>query len=125
MLETMFAFGTVAFWLLIAAEIILLLCWIEYECAGWATGSILAVLGLLQLSGHGIYQYSVANPAVILYGFLAYFVVGTIWSICRWYFFVKRQRSLYDEFKAEFLRSINVTGDKIPDDFNIPVRKDQ
>ncbi len=116
MLETLFAFGTIPFWILMAIEFVLLLTWIEYEAAGWATFSILAVLGLLQLSGHGIYQYIVANPAIVLYGIGAYFVIGTVWSICRWYFYVKKQRYLYDEFKNEFLQEWDITGSKIPDE---------
>lgn len=115
MLETMFAIGSIPFCILLAVEMILLLAWIEHECPGWATFSILFVLGLLQLSGHEIFQYMAANPLTILIGAAAYFGAGTFWAVCRWYFYVKHELEKYMEFKRKWLDDHDVDGNEIPE----------
>lgn len=115
MLQEFFILGGIPFCLLMAVETILLLCWVEYECPGWATTSVLLVLGFLQLCGYQIVQSAFVNPLITLYVILAYFGAGTFWAICRWWFFVKDQREKYDVFKADWLHRHDVMDGIVPD----------
>jgi hypothetical protein len=104
-----FAVGTLSFWALLAIEMVLLLVWIELEHAGWATFSALAAIAVLQLCGVDILRPMAANPGLTACLVGGYFLVGTLWSVCKWYLYVREQRRLYDEFKAEWFRANGVT----------------
>jgi hypothetical protein len=55
----------------------------------------------------------------LILGFVGYFVIGTMWGICKWFFYVRHCRELYDEVKLEFFEKNNVTlkiTDPVPDE---------
>jgi hypothetical protein len=114
---TLFALGTLAFWLLVIAESVLLLALIEYEKVGWGTISLIATLAALYFLGNSeVVAYLAQNPLTIALGVCGYFVAGTVWSVAKWWFYVGNVREKYDERKADFLRSNGVEGTVIPDE---------
>jgi hypothetical protein len=116
MFETLLAIGGLGFWSLIAIETILLLCWIEWEYSGLATLSVLVTAAIMQFACHvDMIGYVQANPQIVLYGLLGYFLTGTVWSIMKWWFFVKGERRRYNEFKAEFLYDNGIKDGILPD----------
>lgn len=116
MIEAFLAAGFLV-WTILGIETILLLYWIDREYSGLATGSILVAGAALQwLCKIDIIGYIALNPAIVGYAVGGYFVLGTIWSVIKWWFFVKAERRRYDEFKANFLRRQGVEGLSIPED---------
>jgi len=117
MLESLLAFGCWTFWLWFAVVMVFLLFCVETQSAGWATMSVIASLGLLQYAGYPIWLTISTYPLTILPIVGAYVVIGIAWAFCRWYFYVKHQRYLYDEFKKGFLKVMGVENpaNQIPD----------
>ena len=115
MIEALMSAGLFV-WLLIGIETILLLYWIDREYSGLATISIIISAALLQWAcGINIIGYVAANPAAIGYAIGGYFVLGTVWAVIKWWFYVRAMRRKYDEFKRVFLKSHEIEGNVIPD----------
>jgi hypothetical protein len=108
MLESLLAFGCWTFWVWFAGIMIILLFCVETQSAGWATISVIASLGLLQYAGYPIWLTISTHPLTILPIVGAYVAIGIAWAFCRWYFYVKHQRYLYDEYKNGFLKVMGV-----------------
>jgi hypothetical protein len=93
-----FAFGTFWFWALVAVTSIFILGAIEAE-KGWS--ATLFVVGFLVLvhfwGGLKIIDSVKAKPLMMLAYVGGYFVAGTVWGIAKWWFFVRRQHSRYQE----------------------------
>lgn len=123
-LTGVFVVGTFWFWALLAAEMVLLLYCIEQEFSGWATISILGVLGLMQLSGVPVFNWCVNNPEIIIVGLLAHLLAGTIWATTKWWFFVKDQRRKYDQFKQRWLKLHRVEGPVVPPEMRDKFKRD-
>lgn len=107
-----------AFWLIpfLVVNSILMIYWIDREYSGLATGSLLVTGAILQwIFGIDIIGYIGRHPSVVGYGAIGYFVVGTLWAIIKWWFFVVGERRKYDEAKAKFLADKKITG-PIPND---------
>lgn len=101
-----FFVGSLAFWLLLLAEFILLLALVEYEKPGLGFISIVSVGFLLKvLADVNIFTFAVQYPWHAGLGALGYFVIGTIWAIFKWYFFVREKREKYVTAKAEYEKS--------------------
>lgn len=116
MLLTLFAVGTFWFWALLVVHFCVLLALIEYEKVGWATISLIAAFALLHFFGDfNIVAAALHNPVTALVVAGCYFVAGTVWSVVKWWFFVRNCREEYDERKAEFLRQNGVEGTAVPD----------
>jgi hypothetical protein len=104
-LPAIFVVGSGWFWLLLVAECIIVLVLLEWDQGAIATLTFVATLLLLQFLGDvNIYGYVIRHPETVLMGAAAYFVLGTVWAIAKWWFFVREQRSWYDELRAAFLR---------------------
>jgi hypothetical protein len=120
---TLFVFGTVWFWALVALECIVLFALIEGDRVGWGTLSLIATFAILKFFGDvDIIGFAKANPLEFAAGVAGYFVAGTIWSVAKWWFFLKDRREKYDELKAEFLRNNGVQGTVIPEKLRAPWR---
>ncbi len=116
MLLTLFAVGTFWFWALLAVHFCVLLALIEYEKVGWATLSLVATLAILHFFGDfNIVSAAVHNPGTAAMVAGGYFLAGTVWSVVKWWFFVRNCREEYDERKTEFLRQNGVEGTAVPD----------
>jgi hypothetical protein len=68
------------------------------EANGWAALFICVVIGaVLYFFGAKdfivkMWDYVAANPMLIIGFILGYFVIGTLWSLTKWYFFLKRRQ---------------------------------
>lgn len=101
-----FAFGTFWFWTAAAVVAIVITALVENEEGAWATFVFLASLvGLNWLSRAGVGRFLVLHPWRVLAYVVVYFVAGAVWSLAKWYFYVRRQSAKYEEYKAAFLRS--------------------
>jgi hypothetical protein len=85
MFLTIFAFGTVAFWILVALFVIVeIIC---TETTSPVAGAVWLALFLciLQLGGSiPVVQWFAANPGRALLALVVYFVVGAAWSVFKW-----------------------------------------
>jgi prepilin signal peptidase PulO-like enzyme (type II secretory pathway) len=108
-------FGTAWFYGLMALACVLLFTALDHDSGVGATATLLSVATLEQLFGDvKVFTYIRENPLLAV-GFLAvYFLAGTLWSIGKWWFYVREERSKYDTEKAHFLRRAGVDGDVIP-----------
>lgn len=107
---------TPLFWVLIAFEFMLFLAFIEYEKGFWATVTMVGTLaGLQYLGGVPIVPYVVEHPVLTAMWVGGYFLVGTVWGIVKWWFFVTDNKGRYNQARAEFLQRKNVTTKEIPE----------
>ena len=107
-----FIVGSLWFWVLIAAEILVVLILLEWDRGTVATLTFVATLLLLQFLGDvNIFGYVVENPTTVIVGAVAYFALGTGWAIARWWFYVREQRAWYDELRSAFLRFHHLEAD--------------
>jgi hypothetical protein len=104
-LPEIFLVGGVWFWLLLLAETILLVVLLEWDQGALATLTLLATLLLVQVLGDvNVYGYIIQHPLTMVLGGVGYFVLGTLWAIAKWWFYVREQRVWYNELRAAFLR---------------------
>lgn len=121
MLDSILAAG-VAFWLIpfLILDSILLIYWIDREYSGMATASLIVTGAILQwFFGVDIIGFVMRHPAIVCYMAIGYFVLGTVWAVTKWWFFVNGERQKYDEFRDNWFRSHNLPsgpGSVIPDD---------
>lgn len=103
------AFGLVMFYL------------IDGEHGGIATFATLVCVAALQW-GFGVDMIGAvkAHPMSLLEWAAAYLVVGTIWGVVKWWFYVRKQRRGYDVVRATLLVRLGLpaTG---PDGFPTPI----
>jgi hypothetical protein len=106
-----FAVGSPWFWLLLGAEAALMIGLIEWGKGLLATLSLVATLALLQLLGNtnvlGVVNH---HPLLLVFGVIGYFATGTIWSVARWWLFVRDMRNRYDEARADFCHDQRLHG---------------
>ena len=106
-----FAFGTFWFWTAAAVVAIVITALVENEEGAWATFVFLASLvGLNWLSRAGVGRFLVLHPWRVLAYVVVYFVAGAVWSLAKWYFYVRRQSAKYEEYKAAFLDKLHEDG---------------
>lgn len=109
--QEVFALGAPGFWGLVLLETALLIVLIEWGKGGWATLSLVAsllalhFLGDLNVPGH-VRQHPLVVPVAVL----AYFALGTLWAIAKWWLYVRDQRARYDELRADFCHEFKVEG---------------
>jgi hypothetical protein len=104
-LGTLFAIGTIWFWLLLFIDFCIITALVENESGVGATIVFLGSLfGLNFLWKLPILDSIKANPGHTALLVLSYFALGVVWSIIKWYFFVHNKMVKYNNFKAEFLK---------------------
>lgn len=105
MLAALFVFGSAGFWFLCGISTLILLALVEYERSGWAFLTLLATAALIFLCGNaGVVAMIVSNPLGILSFLIGYTFTGSIWSLVKWFLFVKDRKEKYLERKAELLK---------------------
>ncbi len=105
MLE-LFVVGSFWFWALIAAEILLLFIFVEYENGIGATISVIVFAALLQWCGNvDIIKYVIDNPFMVIGLVLSYLGLGTVWGVIKWRLYCGDRLELYESMKTEFLVS--------------------
>lgn len=101
-----FAFGTLWFWVLLAALTILMIGLTENEKGLWATVSIVGTLLLLQWLGDiKVFTFTRDNLLWAVLYFAGYVLIGTAWTVCKWWFYVRNERARYDELKAGYVKN--------------------
>lgn len=80
------ALGTVGFWLLLGIETLFIIGCVENKSTGW--GFVWGVLLLLLIKP--IFDLA-PSWQWLVGGFFAYFFIGAVWSIVKWYFHVKKE----------------------------------
>lgn len=100
---TLFALGSLGFWILLAVETVVLLALIEHE-RPWVGSLTLIVTGALLhfFGGINLVALAVENPggAGLLLGL--YFVAGAVWATVKWFLFVLRKKEDYLEAKERW-----------------------
>lgn len=116
MLFSLFVIGTFWFWSLLAVAVLFIGVCVSSERFGKATLCVLGTLLVLALFGNfNALNWLRDNPIRnTLIGFAAYFAIGAVWSVAKWWFFVRRKREEYDEMKRRFLDAHKVSGDAVP-----------
>jgi len=104
-----FLFGTFWFWMLIALEIVVLFVFIENENGAGATVSMLLFGAMLQWFGNvDIIQYVKSYPLFILSCAGAYFALGAVWGVIKWWIFCRDRLEDYEEARDIFLNENKV-----------------
>lgn len=112
---TIFVFGTIWFWLLVAASVIIMLSLIEYENDVPATLTLLATLLVLEFLGDiKVFSYLFKHPAWSAVWVTGYLGAGVAWALGKWYFYARAEKRKYDKIKKAYLKSRNIVGDDIP-----------
>ena len=113
----LFVVGTFWFWALIVAEIVLLFVFVEYENGFGATVSLLVALAALQWMGNvDIIAYMVDHPMKIGAAVVAYFLLGAVWGVVKWWIYCKDLFDEYNECKLEWLAEKGVSDTKVVPD---------
>ena len=99
---TFLAIGTIGFWIALVFAFILITALIENSDSGgsWSTFICGLTLVLFYLFGAGqelsnLGSFILSNPLVVVVAILAYIVLGSVWSIIKWYFYVVQARTDY------------------------------
>lgn len=105
-LAGLLAFGTLWFWLFALAVFITITALVENEEGVWATVVFIGtVLSLQFLSKVPVLDYVKSNPGHTLMYVGLYFVIGTVWTLIKWYFFVHKRIVKYNDFKRSYMKN--------------------
>ncbi|GEM_PF-6496025 len=104
--------------LMILIPSLVLFALVENEMPGWATGVLVASLVFLGWTGYfNILTYARSHPVRLLKYAVLYVVIGTGWSIGKWYFFVQNEHDFYRDTRTVFLKNKGVKSDTdVPED---------
>jgi len=101
-----FAAWSPMWWILVVAEICLLIWFVEEDWPGKAIFSLLILSALLIFFGDfNVYKYIKANPILLLKYFSMYIVIGVVWGVCKYYFFLTKIRRLYVDSKKKYMKT--------------------
>lgn len=107
---TLLAFGTIWFWFLAFAMICFLTMLVENEHGFGATVVFLfSLLALDWIWRVPLISIVWLHPGTTLTLVAVYFVIGTIWSIIKWYLYLHNKLVTYNERKADFLEAHHAT----------------
>jgi hypothetical protein len=112
------AVGAFWFWVTFACLMVLMIAAVEYDKPGLATLSIIVFFVLLGWLGDiNILNTIRERPLLSIGCLVGYFAAGTAWSICKWWFYVRKLRDKFDEYKRDFLERHGRSEEKtIPED---------
>lgn len=106
--ETVFALGTLWFWLLLLVDFVIITALVEHEEGIWATVvAILTVVGLNYAWKLPIISSIKTNPGHTALLVFAYFALGAGWSLVKWLVFLHKKNFAYEDVKADFLKKNN------------------
>jgi len=107
-LAALFALGTLAFWILVFIDFVIITALVENESGTWATiVAIASIFGLNYLWKVPVLKVIHDNPLHTAELIGLYFLLGAGWSIFKWWTFLHKQTKRYEDFKAEFLEKRN------------------
>ncbi|MBI4142378.1 hypothetical protein HY480_00710 [Candidatus Uhrbacteria bacterium] len=116
-LGELFILGSVGFWILFGFMSLMVLVATEgSESFGLATTTVIAFFVLLAICGDFNVVTAVRRTPLTAGGVCAgYIVAGVLWSMVKWYLFLRERRDDYNERKALFLQEHQMEGAVIPD----------
>ena len=95
------AFGTIWFWILILVASGLIINSIEDDDDNWGSNIyfILCLAALYFLGNSQFFNsiglYIIHNPSVSILVFLGYLLIGSIWSVVKWFFYLRKAKEKY------------------------------
>ncbi len=107
-MATLFALGTLWFWILIAIAFISIIAITEMEeSSSWHWSIILGLPILLYFTGcsneiDSVINYVKENPIHIILGILVYLLLGTVWSFIKWFSYLTKIREYYRIYPYSF-----------------------
>ena len=115
-----FILGGVWFWLLTVAFIVALIWEVSGDRGVAALFTLGVYLAAIHLFGNAtIFATIAANPAWLYIGIPVYFLVGSAWSLGRWFLYIRRKiREDYKEVRMDWLHNNGVENATL--DTNIP-----
>lgn len=100
----------ILFWSVIVVEFFLLTFLSTKKFSSLATISVLATVAALQfLFGVPIVQYIADNKFAAIGVFVAYVVVGVVWTSYKWNLYTSKMRKMYNDLFDNFLKENNLT----------------
>jgi len=102
------AFGTIWFWILILVASGLIINSIEDDNDNWGSNIyfIVCLVALYFLGNSQFFNslglYIIHNPAISILVFLGYLLIGSIWSVIKWFFHLRMIREKYKNNKEYF-----------------------
>lgn len=112
MLIGLFVTGTVWFWVLLGVATLLIGLWVAHESYVKATFCVILTLAALGFFGDfNVLTWLRGNWTEFAVYLVAYFAAGIVWSVGKWWFFVRNKRDEYDERKRQFLTGRGYPGD--------------
>jgi len=106
---TFLIFGTLWFWVAIAIFTIAMLALIEYEKPFSAFLVIAVTLSMFEFgAGYDLFAWVVSNPLLTVEFIVGYIVLGIMWSIAKWFFFVLNARDRYSAKRQQWLKDLKL-----------------
>ncbi len=97
-------FGSFWFWVYIVAISIFLMAACEYSKPFLAASSLFGAALTLKFFGDvNVFRIIADHPLNTVYLALGYLVAGAIWSLAKWWFFVREARDRFEQKKAEWI----------------------
>jgi hypothetical protein len=94
------------FWASLLVEILLLTAFVVSKQNLWALFSLFVfVIACQFMGGIDVINYVKNNPITILSVFFAYFAIGTLWSVVKWYFYCSDALQSFLEAKQEYIET--------------------
>ena len=117
MFEPFLLVGGLLFWIFAGILATILITCVEMEKGSMATLAMVA-FGLIFIvwGDVSIFGWIAANTVDFLLYLVGYFVVGTGWTLMKWYFYLIGRKEEATLFKIKFLKDEGIAGNKIPDD---------
>jgi len=95
------AVGTWGFWLLLAVAAIVMSELMDTNRPGYATCLAVALVAVFAVFGNfNPLTWIKNNPVDLIEYVVGYFVVGSVWGVAKWFFWLRKIRSVLDEIKA-------------------------
>lgn len=100
-----FLVGSFWFFALVGLTCVALVVALEAESPLWAGAILLGFCLTLHLLGDfNAFGWAWSNPLTTLVYTSSYFGIGALWSVAKWWFFVRNKRDKYDEVKYNFIK---------------------
>lgn len=116
MFEPFLLVGGLFFWIFASIFGVILLACVEQEKGSAATiTATIAVILFLIWGDFNLFGWVVSNTLSFLMYLVGYFVIGTVWTVVKWYFYLLARKSEAIEFKGQYCQSNGITGDMTED----------
>ena len=97
------AVGTIGFYILLVAAAILMSELLDAQRPGSATFvAVLTIAMLAVLGNFNPFPWIAANPMMTAIYVAAFFAIGTVWGVFKWFFYLRSSRRKIEELVAEY-----------------------